>query len=46
MQKSNNIKLSDIFIREIRLIKFLKENHIEKYAIQKMGSGALTTAVL
>lgn len=46
MQKSNNIKRSDIFIQEIRLIKFLKENHIEKYAIQKMGSGALTTAVL
>ena len=44
--KSNKILWPDIFVQEIRLKKFIKNNHVNEYAIQKWISGALTTAVL
>jgi len=46
LAKSNKILWPDIFVQEIRLKKFIKENHVNEYTIQKWISGALTTAVL
>ena len=46
LAKSNKILWPDIFVQEIRLKKFIKNNHVNEYAIQKWISGALTTAVL
>ena len=45
LQKSNKIHWPYIFVQEIRLRKFIKENHIEEDIIQEWINGALTTAV-
>lgn len=46
LKKSNKISWPDIFVQEIRLKKFIKDNYVNEYAIHKWISGALTTAIL
>jgi hypothetical protein len=43
--KSNKILWPDIFVQEIRLKKFIKENHVNEDIIHIWINGALTTAI-
>lgn len=45
LKKGNRIIWSDIFVQEIRLKNFIKENHINEYVLDKWKNGALNTAI-
>ena len=45
LSKGSKIVWPDIFVHEIRMLKFLELNRIDKCIIQKWIDGALTTAV-
>lgn len=46
LKKGNKILWPNIFVQEIRLKKFIKDNYVNECTIQKWICGALTTAVL
>ena len=45
LNKSNTILWPDIFVQEIRLRQFIKENHIDENVLEIWKNGALNTAV-